>query len=49
MTKDWLELSELLARIKEDVADAFPDRYWVKAEISCWSLSANEHCDLSLS
>jgi exodeoxyribonuclease VII large subunit len=49
MTKDWLELSELLARIKEDVADAFPDRYWVKAEISSWSPRANGHCYLNLS
>ena len=49
MTKDWLELSELLARIKEDVADAFPDRYWVKAEISSWSPRTNGHCYLNLS
>lgn len=49
MEKDWLELSELLTRIKEDVADAFPDRYWVKAEISFWSPRANGHCYLNLS
>ena len=49
MTKDWLELSELLARIREDVEDAFPDRYWVKAEISSWSPRANGHCYLNLS
>lgn len=49
MEKDWLELSELLTRIKEDVADAFPDRYWVKAEISSWSPRANGHCYLNLS
>ena len=49
MEKDWLELSELLTRIKEDVADAFPDCYWVKAEISSWSPRANGHCYLNLS
>ena len=49
MKKDYLELSELLARIREDVADAFPDRYWVKGEISSWSPRANGHCYLNLS
>jgi len=49
MAKDFLELSELLARVKEGVADAFPDRYWVKAEISSWSPRANGHCYLNLS
>ena len=47
--KDYLELSELLARVRESVADAFPDRYWVKGEISSWSPRANGHCYLSLS
>ena len=27
--KDYLELSELLARVRESVADAFPERCWV--------------------
>ena len=49
MTKDFLELSELLAQIREDVTDAFPDRYWVKGEISSWSPRANGHCYLNLS
>ena len=49
MAKDWLALSELLARVKEGVEDAFPDRYWVKAEISSWSPRANGHCYLNLS
>ena len=48
MKKDYLELSELLARVKEGVADAFPDKYWVKGEISSWSPRANGHCYLSL-
>ena len=49
MAKDYLELSELLARVKEGVADAFPDRYWVKGEISSWSPRTNGHCYLNLS
>ena len=48
MAKDYLELTELLARIKEGVEDAFPDRYWVKAEIGSWSPRANGHCYLNL-
>lgn len=48
MARDYWELSELLARVKEGVEDAFPDRYWVKAEISSWSPRANGHCYLNL-
>ena len=48
MAKDYLELSELLERVKEGVEDAFPDRYWVKAEIGSWSPRANGHCYLNL-
>ena len=48
MVKDYLELKELLARVKEGVEDAFPDRYWVKAEIGSWSPRANGHCYLTL-
>jgi len=44
-----MELSELLERVKEGVADAFPDKYWVKGEISSWSPRANGHCYLNLS
>ena len=48
MAKDYLELKELLARVKEGVEDAFPGRYWVKAEIGSWSPRANGHCYLTL-
>ena len=48
MAKDYLELAELLARVKEGVEDAFPGRYWVKAEIGSWSPRANGHCYLTL-
>ena len=46
--KDYMDLLELQARIKEGVAEAFPGRYWVKAEIASWSPRANGHCYLSL-
>ena len=48
MAKDFLVLSELLARIREGVADAFPERYWVKGEIGSWSPRSNGHCYLNL-
>lgn len=48
MAKDWLELSELLSRVQESVEDAFPDRYWVKGEISSYSPRTNGHCYLAL-
>jgi exodeoxyribonuclease VII large subunit len=44
-----MDLLELQLRIKEGVAQAFPGKYWVKAEISSWSPRANGHCYLSLS
>ena len=47
--RDYMDLLDLQARIKEGVAEAFPGRYWVKAEISSWSPRANGHCYLSLS
>ena len=47
--RNYIDLLELQARIKESIADAFPGRYWVKAEIASWSPRANGHCYLSLS
>ena len=46
--RDYIDLLELQTRIKEGVAEAFPGRYWVKAEISSWSPRSNGHCYLSL-
>lgn len=48
MTKDYLELAELMAQVKESMEDAFPERIWVKAEIASWAPRANGHCYLSL-
>ena len=47
-TRDYMDLLELQLRIKEEVAEAFPGKYWVKAEISSWSPRANGHCYLTL-
>ena len=47
--RNYIDLLELQLRIKEGIAEAFPGRYWVKAEISSWSPRANGHCYLSLS
>jgi exodeoxyribonuclease VII large subunit len=46
--RHYIDLLELQSRIKESIADAFPGRYWVKAEIASWSPRANGHCYLSL-
>lgn len=46
--RDYIDLLELQQRIKGSVANAFPGRYWVKAEIASWSPRANGHCYLSL-
>ena len=46
--KGYMDLLELQSRIKEGVQEAFPGRYWVKAEIASWSPRANGHCYLSL-
>ena len=46
--REYIDLLELPTRIKEGIQDAFPGRYWVKAEISSWSPRANGHCYLTL-
>ena len=46
--REYIDLLELQSRIKEGIQDAFPGRYWVKAEISSWSPRANGHCYLTL-
>ncbi len=46
--RDFIDLLELQNRIKAEIAEAFPGRCWVKAEIASWSPRANGHCYLSL-
>lgn len=48
MAKDYLELVRLQGLIKEGLAELFPDKIWVKAEIGQWSPHTNGHCYLSL-
>ena len=45
----YIDLAVLQARVKEGLSDLFPERLWVRAEISQWSPRANGHCYLSLS
>jgi len=47
--RDYIDLMELQLRIKEGIEEAFPGRYWVKAEISSWNPRVNGHCYLTLS
>lgn len=46
--REYMDLLELQERIKEGIEDAFPDRYWVKAEIASFSPRSNGHCYLEL-
>ena len=46
--KPYVELLELQEHIRESIEDAFPGRYWVKAEISSFSPRTNGHCYLTL-
>lgn len=46
--REYIDLLELQTCIKESVAEAFPDRYWVRAEIASYSPRANGHCYLEL-
>lgn len=46
--RHYIDLLELQTSIKESIADAFPGKYWVKAEIASWSPRNNGHCYLCL-
>ena len=46
--KEYIDLLELQGMIKESVGEAFPERFWVKAEIASFSPRSNGHCYLSL-
>lgn len=43
-----LTLGELLSEVREGVSDLFPERVWVKAEISSVGVRPNGHCYLEL-
>ena len=48
MERDYIDLSELLAMVREDLEAAFPERFWVRAEIASVQTKANGHCYLEL-
>lgn len=43
-----MTLGELLSEVREGVSDLFPERVWVKAEISSVGVKANGHCYMEL-
>jgi len=43
-----LTLGELLSEVREGVSDLFPERVWVKAEISSVNARSNGHCYMEL-
>lgn len=49
MEKEYVNLYELQTRIREGLEECFPDRIWVRAEISSLSVKSNGHCYLELS
>ena len=49
MEKEYMELVDLAALLKEGIDEMFPGRVWVKAEISSLSRKQNGHCYLDLS
>lgn len=49
MEKKYMDLFSLQARLKAGVESEFPDRIWVKAEISGINRKPNGHCYLELS
>ena len=49
MEKEYISLSELLDAMKACLEGIFPDRIWVRAEISSLNHKQNGHCYLDLS
>ncbi|MFA6779279.1 MAG: exodeoxyribonuclease VII large subunit [Paludibacteraceae bacterium] len=48
MTIDSISLKDLLLTIRKEMADAFSNAYWIRAEISEIRENANGHCYLEL-
>lgn len=46
--REYVELAELQRQVREGLAERFPGKVWVRAEIREWSPRANGHCYLSL-
>lgn len=48
MRDDFITLSELQASLSDAIAEAFPSRVWVKAEVASVQAKAGGHCYLEL-
>ncbi len=49
MEKQYIDLAELQAQLREEIEISFPERVWVRAEIASVQAKANGHCYLDLS
>ncbi|MBQ8839021.1 MAG: exodeoxyribonuclease VII large subunit [Bacteroidales bacterium] len=49
MEKEFIDLLELQTRLKEGIECLFPDRIWVKAEVSAVKARSGGHCYMELS
>lgn len=49
MDPDFIDLYDLQQQMREGLEDLFPDRLWVRAEVSAVQARANGHCYLELS
>ena len=49
MERDYIDLADLQARLREEIEISFPERCWVRAEIASVQAKANGHCYLDLS
>ena len=49
MEKEFIDLSELQSRLKQGIESLFPNRLWVRAEVSAVKARPGGHCYLELS
>ena len=49
MEKDFIDLLELQQMLREGVESLFPNRVWIKAEVSAVKARNGGHCYLELS
>ena len=49
MERDYIDLFEFQTRLKQGIESLFPDRVWIKAEVSAVKARSGGHCYLELS
>ena len=49
MERDYIDLFEFQTRLKQGIESLFPDRIWIKAEVSAVMARSGGHCYLELS